>query len=381
MILLIIYLNILKLQMIKKYKKIVIKIGSNSIVDSKTKKIKSKWLDSLCKDIAGLNKTKKIVIVCSGAIALGSKSISNSQLRKLEDKQAAASVGQIELAHQWRNKLGKYKIGVSQILLTLDDSEERRRYLNARNTISSLQSKNIIPIINENDTVATEEIRYGDNDRLAARVAQMIEADLLILLSDIDGLYEGNPKKERGAKKISEVFKIDKKIDELANYQSSELGSGGMATKILAAKICSGNGCTTIITNSDKTKPISNINKKNSTIFYPLTSTNSSKKKWLLNHLKPSGSIIIDKGAKNAISKNKSLLPAGILEIKGRFKRGDVISILAQNGHKVAIGISAYDFNDVKKIIGKKSKEIYQVLGFEGRDEVVHKDNLVKLTT
>jgi glutamate 5-kinase len=211
----------MKSQMIKKYKKVVVKIGSNSIVDSKTKKIKFKWLDNLCKDIAELNKTKKIVIVCSGAIALGAKSISNTKLRKLEDKQAAASVGQIELAHQWRNKLGKYKIGVSQILLTLEDSEERRRYLNARNTISSLQSKNIIPIINENDTVATEEIRYGDNDRLAARVAQMIEADLLILLSDIDGLYQGNPKKDKDIKKISEVFKIDKKIEELGNYQSS----------------------------------------------------------------------------------------------------------------------------------------------------------------
>ncbi len=329
--------------MIKKYKKVVVKIGSNSIVDSKTKKIKSKWLDNLCKDIAELNKTKKIVIVCSGAIALGAKSISNTKLRKLEDKQAAASVGQIELAHQWRNKLGKYKIGVSQILLTLEDSEERRRYLNARNTISSLQSKNIIPIINENDTVATEEIRYGDNDRLAARVAQMIEADLLILLSDVDGLYQGNPKKDKDVKKISEVFKIDKKIEELGNYQSSELGSGGMATKILAAKICAGNGCATIITNSDKNRPISNI--------------------------------------KNAILKNKSLLPAGVIDIKGRFKRGDVISILVENGQKVAIGISAYDFNDAKKIIGKKSKEIYKVLGFEGREEVVHKDNLVKLST
>ena len=367
--------------MIKKYKKVVVKIGSNSIVDSKTKKIKSRWLDNLCKDIAELNKTKKIVIVCSGAIALGAKSISNTKLRKLEDKQAAASVGQIELAHQWRNKLGKYKIGVSQILLTLEDSEERRRYLNARNTISSLQSKNIIPIINENDTVATEEIRYGDNDRLAARVAQMIEADLLILLSDVDGLYQGNPKKDKDVKKISEVFKIDKKIEELGNYQSSELGSGGMATKILAAKICAGNGCATIITNSDKNRPISNINKKNSTIFYPLTSTNSSKKKWLLNHLKPSGSIIIDAGAKNAILKNKSLLPAGVIDVKGRFKRGDVISILVENGQKVAIGISAYDYNDAKKIIGKKSKEIYKVLGFEGREEVVHKDNLVKLST
>ena len=210
----------MKSQIINKYKKVVVKIGSNSIVDSKTKKIKSKWLDNLCKDIAELNKTKKIVVVCSGAIALGAKSISNTRLRKLEDKQAAASVGQIELAQQWRSKLGKYRIGVSQILLTLEDSEERRRYLNARNTISSLQSKNIIPIINENDTVTTEEIRYGDNDRLAARVAQMIEADLLILLSDIDGLYQGNPKKDKDVKKISEVFKIDKKNEELGNYQS-----------------------------------------------------------------------------------------------------------------------------------------------------------------
>ncbi len=367
--------------MINKYKKIVIKIGSNSIVDSKTKKIKSKWLDGLCRDISKLHKNKKIIVVCSGAIALGSKSISKTKLRKLEDKQAAASIGQIELAHQWRSKLKKYKIAVSQILLTLEDSEERSRYLNARNTISSLQSKNIIPIINENDTVATEEIRYGDNDKLAARVAQMIEADLLVLLSDINGFYDDNPKKNKNAKKIKEIYKIDKKIEDLAKSQTSELGSGGMTTKILAAKICAGNGCATIITNSNKINPISSINKNNSTIFHPLVSTNSSKKKWLLNHLKPSGSIIIDNGAKNAILKNKSLLPAGIIEIKGRFKRGDVISIVMGNGQKVAIGISAYDFNDTKKIIGKNSKEIYKILGFEGREEVVHKDNLVKIST
>ena len=367
--------------MIKKFKKIVIKIGSNSIVDSKTKKIKSKWLDKLCKDIARLHKSKKIIIVCSGAIALGSKSISKSVLRKLEDKQAAASIGQIELAYQWRTKLKKYKINVSQILLTLDDSEERRRYLNARNTISSLQNKNIIPIINENDTVATEEIRYGDNDKLAARVAQMIEADLLVLLSDVDGLYDDNPKKIKGTKKISEVYIIDKKIENIGKSQTSELGSGGMTTKIMAAKICSNNGCTTVITNSNKNNPVSSIDTNNSTFFYPLASTNSSKKKWLLNHLNPSGSLIIDDGAKNAILKNKSLLPAGIIDIKGRFKRGDVISILLRNGLKVAIGISSYDYNDVKKIVGKNSREISKILGFEGRDEVVHKDNLVKFST
>ena len=367
--------------MINKFKKIVIKIGSNSIVDSKTKKIKSKWLDKLCKDLVKLHKTKKIIIVCSGAIALGSKSITNSVLRKLEDKQAAASIGQIELAYQWRTKLKKFKISVSQILLTLEDSEVRRRYLNARNTISSLHNKNIIPIINENDTVATEEIRYGDNDKLAARVAQMIGADLLILLSDVDGLYEDNPKKMKNAKKISEIYKIDNKIEKLAKSQTSDLGSGGMTTKIMAAKICSDNGCTTVITNSNKNNPISSIDTNNSTFFYPSTSTNSSKKKWLLNHLNPTGSFIIDEGARNAILKNKSLLPAGIIDIKGKFKRGDVISILVKNGTKIAVGISAYDYSDAKKIAGKNSKEIYKILGFEGRDEMVHKDNLVRFST
>ena len=251
--------------MIKKFKKIVIKIGSNSIVNPTTKKIKSVWLENLCKDIARLHKTTKIILVCSGAIALGSKSISKSVLRKLEDKQAAASIGQIELTYQWRTKLKKYKINVSQILLTLEDSEIRRRYLNAKNTISSLQNKNIIPIVNENDTVATEEIRYGDNDILAARVAQMIGADLLVLLSDVDGLYEDNPKKVHNAKKISEVFKIDRKIEKIAKNQTSELGSGGMTSKITAAKICSDNGCITVITNSKKIRPITNIEISNST--------------------------------------------------------------------------------------------------------------------
>ncbi len=364
--------------MINKFKKIVIKIGSNSIVDQKTRKIKSKWLNELCDDISKIHKTKKIAVVCSGAIALGSKSISKNNLRKLEDKQAAASIGQIELAHQWRDKLKKYKIGVSQILLTLEDSEIRRRYLNAKNTISSLHEKNIIPIINENDTVATEEIRYGDNDKLAARVAQMIEADLLVLLSDVDGLYENNPKKTKNPKKINEVYKINKKIENIANNQTSELGSGGIMTKIIAAKICMGNGCTTIITNSNKKNPITSINIYNSTIFHSLVSSHSSKKKWLLNHLNPSGSLKIDDGASIAIIKNKSLLPAGIIGINGKFKRGDVITIVKKNNSKIAIGISAYDVNDIKKIMGKKTKEINKILGFEGRDEVIHKDNLVK---
>ena len=220
--------------MLDKFKKIVIKIGSSSIVNSKTKKLKSKWIEKICNDIVKIHTTKKIVIVCSGAIALGSKTITNKKVfQRLEDKQAAAAIGQIELAYQWKQKLKKHNINTAQLLLTLDDSEVRRRYLNARKTINSLHNNNVIPVINENDTVATEEIRYGDNDRLAARVAQMIDADVLVLLSDVDGLYASNPKENKKAKKIYDVFKIDKKIEEMGNAQTSYLGTGGMSTKFV----------------------------------------------------------------------------------------------------------------------------------------------------
>ena len=234
--------------MIDKYKKIVIKIGSSSIINSKTKKINTNWLKKLCKDIEKYHKDKKIIIVCSGAIALGSSLIKkNKILRKLEDKQAAASVGQIELAHQWRLHLKKHRINIAQVLITLEDSEVRRRYLNARKTINTLLKNKVIPVVNENDTVATEEIRYGDNDRLAARVAQMVDADLLILLSDVDGLYDKNPKKNKDAKKINEISAINKTIEKMANSQTSIIGSGGMTTKIAAAKICMNNGCDTLL--------------------------------------------------------------------------------------------------------------------------------------
>ena len=366
--------------MINKYKKIVIKIGSSSIINSATKKINSKWMGKLCKDIEKYHKDKKIIIVCSGAIALGSRLINkNKSLRKLEDKQAAASVGQIELAHQWKHNLKKYKINIAQVLLTLQDSEIRRRYLNGRKTINTLLNNKVIPVVNENDTVATEEIRYGDNDRLAARVAQMIDADLLILLSDVNGLYDKNPNKNKDAKKIYKIFKINRSIEKMANSQTSSLGSGGMTTKILAAKICMNNGCDTIITNSEKDKPLSSINKQNCSIFIANKNPASSRKQWLLNHLHPSGFIRIDEGAHNAVKNNKSLLPAGVTEVGGNFSRGDVISVYFSKKEKIAVGISAYDINEAKKIIGKKSKEILYILGYEGRDEIIHKDDLVKI--
>ena len=368
--------------MINKFKKVVIKIGSSSIVNKKTKRIKTTWLHSICKDIAVMHPNHKIIIVCSGAIALGSKFINNKKtLHRLEDKQAAAAVGQIELSNYWRKELKKNKIITAQILLTLQDSEVRRRYLNVRKTINALYKKNIIPIVNENDTVATEEIRFGDNDRLAARVAQMIDADLLILLSDVDGLYSESPLKNKKAKKIKDVFKVDSTIEKMASINHSSLGSGGMITKIWAAKICMNSGCSVVITDSNKKYPIQNITKNNSTWFHALKSPKSSRKQWILNHLHPSGTITIDQGAKKAIENNKSLLPAGVVEIKGRFNRGDIISILSIHNIKVGIGVIAYDSGDSKKIIGKNSKDIKHILGYEGRDEIIHKDDLVRFNS
>jgi glutamate 5-kinase len=367
--------------MINKFKKIVIKIGSSSIVDEKTKKIKTSWLRSICDDIQSIHFNKEIIIVCSGAIALGAKFINNKKpIRRLEDKQAAAAIGQIELAKGWQNTLKKNKIQTAQILLTLDDSEVRRRYLNVRKTINALHKKGIIPIINENDSVATEEIRFGDNDRLAARVAQMIDAELLVLLSDVDGLYSDSPKQNKKAKKIYEIFKIDSKIEKMASKNFSTLGTGGMATKIWAAKICMNSGCSTVISSSNKNRPLLDISKHNSTWFNAKKTPKSNRKQWLLNHLHPSGSIIIDQGALKALINNKSLLPAGVLEIKGRFNRGDVIRILSEKNIKLGIGIIAYNSNDAKRIVGKNSNDIKNILGYDGRDELIHKDDLVKVS-
>ena len=366
--------------MINKFKKIVIKIGSSSIVNENNKKIKTSWLRSICDDIKSIHSNKEIVIVCSGAIALGTKFINKKEpIRRLEDKQAAAAIGQIELAKCWQQALKKKEIQTAQILLTLNDSEVRRRYLNVRKTINALHKKGIIPIINENDSVATEEIRFGDNDRLAARVAQMIDAELLILLTDVDGLYSDSPKQNKKAKKILEVFKVDSKIEKMAKKNFSNFGTGGMVTKIWAAKICMNSGCSTVISSSNKNRPLLDISKLNSTWFNTKKTPKSNRKQWLLNHLHTSGSIIVDQGALKALINNKSLLPAGVLEIKGHFKRGDVISILSEKNIKLGIGIIAYDSSDAKRIIGKNSNDIKDILGYEGRDELIHKDDLVKV--
>jgi glutamate 5-kinase len=362
------------------YKTIVLKIGSSLIVDSKNK-IKKNWFTKLIEDILFLHKhKKKVIIVSSGAIALGCDLLKiNKKNVKLSQFQAIAAVGQIELINLFKKFFEKKKIKISQILLTLDDTEERRRSLNAKETINNLLKMSVMPIVNENDTVGTSEIRYGDNDRLAARVAQICNADCLIMLSDVNGLYSQDPKKNQFAKIIKKVEKIDKKIENLATKSISAYGTGGMITKIKAAKICMQSGCDMILTNGSINNPIKNITKnKNFTLFKAKSSSLNAKKQWILNSLSTKGSISIDDGAEKALLNGKSLLPIGVTAVEGTFKRGDAIYIINSKKKKIATGISAYSSEDAKKIKGFKTDKIKEILGYVSRGEIVHIDNLVR---
>lgn len=364
---------------ILKYKTIVIKIGSSLIVDGKNK-IKKNWFNKLIDDINFLiQKNKQIIIVSSGAIALGCDLLKiNKKNTKLSQFQAIAAIGQIELINLFKKAFEKKKIKISQILLTLEDTEERRRSLNAKETINNLLKMSVIPIVNENDTVATSEIRYGDNDRLAARVAQICNADCLIMLSDIDGLYSADPKKNKNAKIIKKVTAIDKSIEALASESISSYGTGGMITKIKAAKICMQSGCDMILTSGMINNPIKNIIKnKNYTLFESQSSFLNAKKQWILNSIATKGSIMIDEGAEKALKNGKSLLPIGVTAVEGNFNRGDAIYIINSKKRRIATGITAYSSLDAKKIIGFKTDKIKEILGYVSRGEMVHIDNLV----
>ncbi|MSP06284.1 MAG: glutamate 5-kinase [Candidatus Fonsibacter sp.] len=364
---------------ILKYKTIVIKIGSSLIVDGKNK-IKKNWFNKLIEDIEFLiGKNKQIIIVSSGAIALGCDLLKiNKKNTKLSQFQAIAAVGQIELINIFKKAFEKKKIKISQILLTLEDTEERRRSLNAKETINNLLKMSVIPIVNENDTVATSEIRYGDNDRLAARVAQICNANCLIMLSDINGLYSADPKKNKSAKIIKKVTTIDKSIELLASESISSYGTGGMITKIKAAKICMQSGCDMILTSGMINNPIKNIIKnKNYTLFESQSSTLNAKKQWILNSIATKGSIMIDEGAEKALKNGKSLLPIGVTAVEGNFNRGDAIYIINSKNKRIATGICAYSSLDAKKIIGFKTDKIKEILGYVSRGEIVHIDNLV----
>ena len=360
---------------------IVIKIGSSLLVNEK-KKIRKKWLISFAKDIKNLKiKKKKIIIVSSGAIALGCIKMNYDKKNlKLDQSQAIASIGQIELMNLFSNIFSKHKLNISQILLTLEDTEERRRSLNAKRTFENLFNLDFIPIVNENDTIATSEIKYGDNDRLASRVAQITNADTLILLSDVNGLYSKNPKIFKDAKLIKKIENPNKELKEINFKGMNEFGSGGMNTKIEAAKICQLSGCDMIISNGLYLNPIDRIFKKHEfTIFTSKVSKLHARKKWIISSVSPKGDLIIDDGAKKALRNSKSLLAAGIKKVNGNFKKGDHIRILDKSNKECARGLCSFSSDEVKKILGCHSNDIEKILGYIAKSEVVHKDDLVEV--
>ncbi len=364
---------------LEKYRRIVIKIGSALLVDRKSG-LKRAWLNAMCADIAALRaKGVDVLVVSSGAIALGRSVLDLAPgVLKLEESQAAAAVGQIALARAWSESLSTGEIVAGQILLTLGDTEERRRYLNARATINQLLKMGAVPIINENDTVATTEIRYGDNDRLAARVATMTGADLLVLLSDIDGLYTAPPHLDPDARFLETIAEITPEIEAMAGGAASELSRGGMRTKIDAGKIATGAGCAMIIASGKADHPLSAIGAgARSSWFAPSRSPVTARKTWIAGQLLPAGNLIIDAGAETALRSGKSLLPAGVRQVTGSFSRGDTIAIIGAEGREVARGLAGYDADEARQIAGKKSAEIAVILGYAGRAAMVHRDDMV----
>ena len=360
-------------------RRIVVKIGSALLVDGKTGTIKASWLASLIDDLADARvRGSEIIIVSSGAIALGRRTLGLPKgTLRLEQKQAAAAVGQIALAQAWAEALRTRSMVAAQVLVTLNDTEERRRYLNARATLATLLEQEAIPVINENDTVATSEIRYGDNDRLAARVASMMSADCLVLLSDIDGLYTAPPDR-KGAAFIPEVKEITPEIEAMAGKPVSGVGSGGMITKIEAGKIALGAGCNMVIASGHEIHPLQRIlDSERCTWFLAPASALQSRKRWIAGTLQPIGHLVVDDGAASALAKGKSLLPAGVKRVEGSFARGDTVSVLTVHGREIARGLSAYDAADAQRIAGLKSVDIEKVLGFRGRDELIHRDDMV----
>src|SRR5215831_4054094 len=364
---------------LKDFRRIVVKVGSSLLVDASAGGLKREWLASLASDIAGLYRGKRdVLVVSSGAIALGRAVLKlPTGVLKLEDSQAAAAVGQIALARAWSEALDAHALTAGQVLVTLQDTEERRRYLNARSTIAKLLDWRSVPVINENDTVATTEIRYGDNDRLAARVATMMSADLLVLLSDIDGLYD-RPPSQAGAKRVPVVARISPEVEAMAGASESETARGGMLTKIEAGKIATTAGTHMIIASGHLAHPLKAIADGAACTWF-LTPANpvTARKKWIAGSLEPRGALVIDAGAVRALRSGKSLLPAGVVKIEGAFGRGDAVVVRGPDGAEIGRGLIAFDAEDADKIKGRSSADIPTILGFTGRSEMIHRDDLV----
>jgi glutamate 5-kinase len=365
---------------ISDFRRIAVKVGSSLLVDSEGGRIHEEWLRSLVADLAQLHdEGRDVMVVSSGSIALGRAVLKlPSGALKLEESQAAAAVGQIALARTWSEALGRHGIGAGQILVTLGDTEERRRYLNARSTISKLLEWRAVPVINENDTVATTEIRYGDNDRLAARVATMTSADLLVLLSDIDGLYDAPPHLRANAKLIPIVERITPEIEQMAGSAGSELSRGGMQTKIEAGKIATTSGTHMVIASGRVEHPLRAVAQGAPCTWF-LTPANpvTARKRWIAGSLEPRGTLTVDAGAVTALRSGRSLLPAGVIRVDGRFARGDAVVVRGPDGGEVGRGLVAYDAEDAERIKGRSSSDIVQILGLEGRAEMIHRDDLV----
>lgn len=361
-------------------RRVVIKVGSALLVEAASGRLNRTWLETLAVDIARLrSRGQDVLLVSSGAIALGRRHLGLEPGKlKLEESQAAAAVGQIRLAHAWKEVLELHQLTVAQILLTFGDTEERRRYLNARSTLATLLKLGAIPVINENDTVATSEIRYGDNDRLAARVAQMMSADCLVLLSDVDGLYTADPTRDANAQFIPEVRRITPEIERMAGGAASAVGSGGMATKIAAARIAVTAGCHMCVAAGREMHPLKRVESgARCSWFYPDATPATVRKQWIAGTLKPSGELFVDAGAAGALRSGKSLLPAGVTKVTGQFERGDALIVRDSAGLEIARGLSAYSSADAQRLRGRKSVEIEALLGFRGRDEIIHRDDLV----
>ncbi len=363
-------------------RRLVVKIGSALVVDPAKAAPRVAWLAGVAADIAALRaRGTDVIVVSSGAIALARRSLKlTRKALRLEEKQAAAAVGQIRLAQAWTEALQGVGLTAAQLLLTLEDTEDRRRYLNARATLNTLLGFSCIPVINENDSVATAEIRFGDNDRLAARVAEMVQADQLILLSDIDGLYTADPRRDPAAQHLAVVEAITPEIEAMGGDPMPGYSSGGMRTKLMAARIATGAGCAMAIAVGQVDRPLRALEEgARCTWFMPAPEGRSARKLWILGTLQPQGVITVDAGAVRALGQGRSLLPAGVRALEGVFGRGDAIEVRGPDGRALARGLSAYGSSDAARIIGHRSSEIETLLGWRGRDELIHRDDLVLL--
>ncbi len=358
--------------------RLVVKIGSALLVDRNTGLLRSDWLVSLAQDVAWLKKSgADVILVSSGSIALG-RGVLELPLSTLplEQSQAAAAVGQIRLARAYEEALAPHDITTAQVLVTLEDSEDRRRYLNSRATLETLLGLGVVPIVNENDTVATDEIRYGDNDRLAAQIAVTVGADQLILLSDVDGFYSGNPYEDPLAERFDVIEKITPEIEEMAGDAGSGLSKGGMKTKLLAAKMATAAGCDMAIAEGSTLNPLKKLdNGGNSTWFTATLDPQAARKRWI-SAMKPRGEVTVDAGAANALANGKSLLPAGVVGVSGSFGRGDPVSIVGPQARRLGQGLSRYTAQEADAIKGRRSSEIEQTLGYPGRAALIHRDDL-----